>query len=62
MVVVPLTQIVYPMFNRGKEMVKDVIAVIYDCIKKSHIIFLTNYIKCGLVWWKEILFDGSGYH
>ena len=45
-------------------MVKDMIAVIHDCIKKSHVIFLTNYIKRGLVWWKETLwlFDGPGYH
>ena len=43
-------------------MVKDVIAVIHDSIKKSHVIFLTNYIKRGLVWWKETLFDGPGYH
>ena len=42
-------------------MVKDVIAVIHDCIKKSHIIFITNFIERGLVWWKETLFDGPGF-
>ena len=30
MVVVPLTQIIYPLFNRGKEMVEDVIVVIHE--------------------------------
>ena len=59
-VVVPLTQIIHPMFNRGKEMVKDVIAVIHDCIKKFHVIFLINYIKRELVWWKKTQFDGPG--
>ena len=43
-------------------MVKDVIAVIHDGIKKSHVIFITNFIERGLVWWKETLFDGPGYH
>ena len=46
-VVVPLTQSIYPLFNRAKEMVKDVIAVIRDCNKMSRVIFLTNYIKRG---------------
>ena len=41
-------------------MVKDVIAVIHDSIKKSRVIFPTNYIKRRLVWWKESLFDGPG--
>ena len=50
------------MFNQEKEMVKDVIAVIHDRIKKSHIIFITNFIERGLVWWKKTLLDGPGYH
>ena len=58
--VVPLTQIIYPMFNRGKEMVKDVIAVIHDSIEKVSRHFFTNYIKRGLIWWKETLFNGPG--
>ena len=38
-VVVPLTQIIHPMFDRGKEMVKDVIVIIHDGIKKSKVNF-----------------------
>ena len=49
------------MFNRGKEMVKDVIAVIHVCIEKSYVIFITNCIERGLVWWKKTQFDGPGY-
>ena len=36
---VPLTQSIYLLFNRAKEMVKDVIAVIRDCNKMSRVIF-----------------------
>ena len=34
-----------PLFDRGKEMVKEVIVVIYDGIKKSPVTFFTNNIK-----------------
>ena len=41
-------------------MVKDVITVIHDCLKKTHVIFITDFIERGLVWWKIALFDGPG--
>ena len=59
---VPLTHVIHAMFNRGKEMVKDVITVIHDCTKKTQVIFITDFIERGLVWWKITLFDGPGYH
>ena len=58
----PLTHVIHFMFNRWKEMVKDVITVIHDCLKKTHVIFITDNIERGLVWWKIALFDGPGYH
>ena len=51
MVVDPLKQIIYPLFDRWKEMVKDVIVIIYDGIEKSHVIF--SQIISNSVW-----FDG----
>ena len=51
----PLTHVIHSMFNRGKEMVEDVITVIHDCLKKTHVIFITDYIERGLVWWKIAL-------
>ena len=40
-------------------MVEDVIVVIliHDRIIKSQVIFFTDFIKRGLVWWKETLFE-----
>ena len=42
-----------PCLTGGKEMVKDVITVIHDCLKKTHVIFITDFIERGLVRWED---------